>query len=350
MSIFRPILIFIFLPLIGFSQMNRIQPGMSVEELRKLYPGLVPDLQGMTSNIYGDDSIPGIPGKGTWIIIRDTVRSYQFASKDVVGPCENFPNDDSAARHLLMKKASELSRQYEAAFGKATLTAAPKNSVGSKYLYYREWDLENDEIILAVLRPSYGSTEDANVPNAPPVRQIKYGCYYKLSISAKGKGKQFRENFGVDVSKGEFRKKHPKLASQVQEFPDKWTMRDTLMTNYGTWRFSFEKGKLTSFTLDIYDGAIYKNQTEQAYAILLDRCRTLTKEARKNYGKPTDIAEPSSDKYKKRDLKNYYSEIDYQATWSDVKGKRMVIRLGETGGGKQGAPVFHLEVIYPAAG
>ncbi|HTL82084.1 MAG TPA: hypothetical protein VL651_10285 [Bacteroidia bacterium] len=342
------LLLLVLLPGFAFAQLDKIKPGMSLPDMQKLFPSMSPDLVGMTSTLYGDDTLGGLQGKGTWIIMRDTLRSYQFASVDVLGPCDAFANADSSANHKLMKKANELLTEYTDLFGAPTLIAPDKNTVGSKYLFYREWKTQVTDVVLAVARPSYSGIEDMpNAPNAPYHPKQNYDCYYKLSVQVSGSSEKIGWKFGVGTSQQDFVKKHPKLSPQIVDYPDKWTMRDTLDTNYGTWRFSFVNGKLSAFTLDIYDGAIYKNQAEQAYALLLGRCKTLTKEMKKNYGKPDDFTS-ASDKYQKRDLKIYYSDIEYQARWNKVEGQSMVIRLNEAGGGKQGAPVFHLEVIWPA--
>ncbi|MBI3509113.1 MAG: hypothetical protein HY064_00500 [Bacteroidetes bacterium] len=335
--------ILFLVPLLLPAQLNHLRPGMSLEETRKYFPAMRSDFVGMTSWVYGDDSINGIPGKATWVITRDTLRSYQFNSHDVLGPCIVPENKDTLNANLLVKKANELGIMYTRMYGKASQGGKEENK---QYLFYGRWEGSGDHLTVSVERPILANVrEEVNGPNTTWKGHCANCCYYKLVVRAEGKGKLLGEKFGIGSPKNKFKKDHPKQASQVKDFTDNWVMNDSLNTNYGNWKFSFTNGKLSAFTLDVYDGEMYKHKTEEAYEVLLKRAKTLTREGKKSFGKPDNVT-TLPDKYPEHDIHLYYSRVDYEAKWM-LSDTSVVVRLSETGGGQSGPPVFHLEVLYP---
>ncbi|HEU4719458.1 MAG TPA: hypothetical protein VFU15_16560 [Bacteroidia bacterium] len=345
-------LFFLVFPLALPAQLSKIKPGMKLDDARKQFPGMKPDYTGMTSWVYKKDTIGMIAGKATYKVMRDTVRSYNFLGDEVPGPCPGNAGADTADYSSFMQNVRRQAAFYTKIFGKPVLSMDGPGITSSELNYdvvfdFR-WKFNGDELTMQVTRPKERTKPQVN--GAADVHGCAQCCNYTLEIDVKGNGTGMKNPFCLGMTKNEFKKAHPEMSLQVNDYPDKWIMPDTLLTKDGLWRMDFEDGKLVAFNLSIYDGKIYGTDADAAYARLLGRAKELTKEAKKKYGKADSLMTDVPDKRPPvvTDSHGLMDRTDYKASWN-VDGKVLVICINERAGGMGGGrePVFNLLVTYP---
>jgi hypothetical protein len=343
-------LLFILLlcPALLIAQLDVIRPGMSLAELQRNFPGLQHDFDAMTSRVAKKDSLLGLSGYTNFLISRDTAVRYQFTSEQVAGPCDKFPAADSAAFLKMMISARTLVSHYSDLFGKpATLVINPARAAAGEawevIVLKAEWKIRGDFVRIEVTRP--GKSADEYHPNAMVDNRPMDRCYYVFDLMAEGTGREVMGEFGLGVSKKEFKYRFPDLAPQVEDFADTWRLEDSLTNKYASWQFQFVNDKLVAFSFDLYDGSDYGNESAAAYKLVLGRAQKLQAEAEKQFGKADSVTTKVPQEYPDRKISgNYYSRINYEVKWKQRTD--LVIRMSEYGGGKQGQPVFHLEVHF----
>lgn len=337
----------LLLPLAAFAQLDKIRPGMTLDEFRKQFPAAVPDVNGMTSWVNGKDSLQGISGHTTYLIRRDTVFRYQFLSDEVPGPGPQFPKADSSQSTRMMAVARTLVSHYTDLFGSPAEMSTwplPKTAANEKYDVYvltATWKLRGGVVRVFVHRS--GTEQEHNLVNATfDTRKTGYH-YYTFQVIAEGTGMEVRSEFGNGISAAEFRYAHPALAAQVKQHPERWIMD----SESGEWKFWFTDSRLTGFAMDAYDGQAYRSpSTETAYAEMRTLALKLHAEAEKQYGKATSASASFPSDYPSRKASNnYYSEERYLAEWKTPSGE-LTLLLDEHGGGKYSSPVFHLEIMF----
>lgn len=338
-----------FLPLFLCAQLDKIRPGMSIAEFRQQFPGAVHDYGAMTSYVYANESQASVKGVATYTLSHDTVSSYWFQSQRVDGPCENYPAADSSECTRLLTAARILAGHYTDLYGdpreKNTQSLLhPGGAANEVNVFYSKWKTANDELIVVVHRP--GKTAEISAANAYVKANAKEenSCSYVLEVITTGKGRELRSEFGNGYSIEEFKKWQPSLASQIKIFPDCWSVADETTAKNGKWLFRFSNEELASFSFELYDGVNYGRATEQAYAALRERVMQLNSEANAQFGAADSSSAVMPEKYKaQKSLKNYYSLTNYYSRWKK-DGKIIELEMNEDGGGKQGEPVFRLEV------
>jgi hypothetical protein len=338
----------LLLPLTVFAQLDKIRPGMTLDEFRKQFPAAVPDVNGMTSWVNGKDSLQGMSGHVTYLIRRDTVFRYQFLSEEVPGPGPEFPKADSAQTTRMMAIARTLVSHYTDLFGSpAEMSTLPlsKTAPNEKldvFVLNATWKLRGGVVRILVHRA--GTDEERNMINATMDRRKPGFHYYTFQVVAEGTGMEIRSEFGTGISSVDFRNTHPALASQVKAHPDRYVMD----SETGEWKFWFVDNRLKGFTMNAYDGLAYRSKSnEQAYSELRKIALKLEAEANKLYGeKSPETPDSPKDYPARKPSATYYSEIHYDVRWMPKEGGELRITLREHGGGKSSTPVFHLEVLF----
>lgn len=341
--------LFLFLsPAFLFAQLDVLRPAMQLDEVRAKFPDLKRDYGSMTSWVSGEGKQLNITGRVTYLVRCDTVARYEFYSEPAYGPCEEFPTVDSGDAMRLLSAGRTLLGHYTDLYGtpnenRVQSFRSPTGNQREVELLYAKWKNTNDEIILRVFRPG----KEENQINAPARNEKESSyCTYTLEVKAEGKSLRMRSEFGMGMTGEQFKSWQPALANQVQDHPDCWMREDTSGGIHTHWRFQFRNEQLIGYFYDAYAGTEYGETTELAYTALLERAQKLKEEASKQFGAPYKDSTSVSKKYSSpKKTSNYYSRVDYLAQWKPGKDFLM-IRLNERGGGKQGPPVFHLEVYF----
>ncbi|HEU4719459.1 MAG TPA: hypothetical protein VFU15_16565 [Bacteroidia bacterium] len=342
------VLLSVFVPVIVMAQLDRIRPGMPEADFQKQFPAAqyVP----MKSWINSPHTEDGIDGNVSYYAESDTVRTYQFTSNAVAGPCAEYPGADSAAVEKLLEVARTLSGHYSDIFGtpsahsSAGLTIPPPQ-LEEVNVFYSKWKTPLYEITVSVHRWQKLKDDprmEINGPHTP----VKASCDYYFEVSAMGKGLQIKGEFGIGITTDEFLAQHPDYAGKISAEAAYWQLDDTLTSNYGSWRFTFVNSALAAFSLDIYDGPHYGNGMDSGYAAVRERALALVADAEKQFGKADSASKKFPEKlHSRKPSNNYYRDVYYEAKWK--KGKDgMEIVADEFGGGKTGAPVIHLHLYY----
>ncbi|MEO5645654.1 MAG: hypothetical protein ABIQ40_15095 [Bacteroidia bacterium] len=345
----KNLLVLVFmLPFMLNAQLDKLHPGMRMDEFHKNFPSAVPDLAAMTSDIYKTDTIIGVKGESRYEVVKDSVKRYVFHSIPFSGPGAEFPKADSADYIRLVRAAEELAGHYSDVFGvpskqgkvnpRATTTNEPNS-------FYAIWEKPDAHISVTVRK----EIEVLNMINAPvnSREKKKNSSAYVLEIFAEGKWSKLRIDFEIGITKNQFRALMPALASQVKDFPDCWMMNDTLGGRDSEWHFWFVDNVLAGFTFDSYNGDSYGSTNKAAYPILLKKAQQFLDEEQKSYGAATVLQVPPTDAYvpvKKVPTAFSFDDIYYNAEWEMDKGKTLFIRLHESGG--KGSSSLHLEVYF----
>lgn len=338
-------------PLLLSAQLDKIRPGMTIEEFRSNFPNAEHDYGAMTSYVYSNETKGGAKGVATYIISHDTVETYWFQSQRVDGPCAEHPAGDSSDCLRLLTAARTLIGHYTDLYGdpKETYSHRLLESGGDAFevnVLFAKWKTASNEIEVAVHRP--GKAAEISAANSYEPLDKKAGppaCSYVLEVVARGKGRDIRSEFGNGYAIGEFSNWRSDLAPQLKTFPDAWTLKDTETVPNGMWHFAFTDGKLSSFSLELYAGVNYGQPTMEAYGTLWMRASKMTMEGNKAYGFADSTSKEFPAEYSApKKNKNYYSIVDYYVRWK-VDGQTIVMEMDEDGGGKQGEPVFRLEVV-----
>lgn len=341
--------LFALAPALLSGQIDQLRPAMQLDEVRAKFPDLVRDYGSMTSWASGDGKQLNVEGRATYLIQCDTVVKYQFESYAAYGPSEDFPTADSAEVMKLISAARTLVGHFTDLYGNPAeyrnqSLVAPGGVKHEVEVIYSRWKNATDEILVRVYRA--GKSNFPQINAAPKNEKEVISTPYLLELITSGKSLRMRTEFGMGMTAAQFRKWQPDLASQVVDHPDCWMRNDTSGGINTHWRFQFREEKLIGYFYDAYAGVDYGETTEIAYATMLARAQKLKEEATKQFGNPYKDSTNVSKKYsapKKPGL--YYSRVDYLAQWKPGSDFLM-IRLNERGGGKQGPPVFHLEVYF----
>jgi hypothetical protein len=339
---------FVLISVLCSAQLDRLSAGMPLQEVKAIFTGMYRDDGSMTSWASGETRLWGTEGRGTYAICADTVISYQFQSVSASGPSDLFPKADSVAVEKLLTSAKTLIGHYTDMLGNPiekrsqSLVFPPDNRPDVDVLLARWKGTEND-LMIRVYR---SNPTMANTINSASARENSTSENYYFEVFASGKGLRLRTEFGIGMTADQFKIWQPELANQVQKFPDCWAADQTDGTLKAHWRFQFKEGKLIGFFYDVQSGFDYGTATEIAYLAVLKQAQNFKAEAEKKYGKPYLDSTAVSEKYKSPKKNNmYYSRVDYLAQWKPDTDFLM-IRMNERGGGKQGSPVFHLEVFF----
>lgn len=350
MKKFLVILVFA-LPISLEAQLDKLSPGMSLQDFRKNFSSATPDLPAMTSTIYRKDTILGILGQSEFIAVQDSVTQYYFLSENYPGPSSEYPKADSSDYSKLVRTAEELTGHYSDIFGQ--VTELKKNSwqipirgLPDPNVYSAIWKKPDGTVKITV----HQVIEIENYINAPVTAthdKKKKSANYIMEIQAQGKWIKLRVEFEIGITKNQFRALMPALASQVKDIPDCWTMKDTLANREATWHFWFVENALTGFSFDSYCGDAYSGVNKICYAMLIKKARLFQVEAQKSVGQTSTLQAPANDVYVPvRKVPNafFYDDVYYNAEWKLEKGKVLFIRLHENGG--KGESFLHLEVFF----
>jgi hypothetical protein len=340
---------FFLFPFTSSAQLEKINPGMTLEEVKKNFPDLQPDFSSMSSLIESVDTFEGLKGVTEYVIRQDTLLRYDFTSNNVSGPCQDYPGADSIKYHQLISVARNLLKQYTLLYGNPAehSSMSPLTDDTSQFpvpVLYAKWIQGDNELRIAVNRPGKHTRQ---LPNGPPpsVEDLKPGCKYLLEILSIGTGKAFRKSCGNGITGLEFKNLHPSLAVQVENHPDSWAVVDTNTSRYGNWEFTFEGGKLDSYDLMINDGAAYSHSTDTAYLLLRARTLMIEKEAEKKYGKPFKLVNKMFDKFPGRGSRLYHTTTYFGEEWK-MDDKKLYIIFNETSNFKEFEPIFRLQVYF----
>ncbi len=335
----------VLLPLFLNAQLDKLQPGMPLEEFHKKFPTAVPDLNAMTSIIYRTDTMLGVIGESRYVAVKDSVKQYQFSSVVFQGPSAEFPKADSSEYWRFVRAAEELAGHYSDIFGAPAEQSKLNPRSGNKNSFSAIWKNPDAEIKVLV----HPVIEVENMINAPADSRDKKkkATNYVLEIFAEGKWSKLRIDFEIGITKNQFRALMPSLASQVKDFPDCWMMGDTLGGRDSEWHFWFIDNALAGFAFDSYNGNSYGGSNKAAYPVLLKKAKQFVAEEQRSYGEPTVLQAPPTDDYapvKKVPSTFFYDDIYYNAEWKMGKGRMLFIRLHENGG--KGESFLHLEVYF----
>lgn len=337
------------LPSVVFAQVDWLKRGQSLDEVKGKFPGMERDYGSMSSWVSGEAKQVNVAGRATYIITCDTVKRYEFQSELASGPCEEFPNADSSEVGNLISAARTLYGHYTDIFGTPVVyrqkyLRSPQSGSNEFEVFVAQWKSASEDILIRV----YRENPSMNQENAPPPRNKKDpgSCDYSFELKASGNNLRLRSELGLGMTGEQFKAWQPQLADQVQNYPDCWTFREKKDGVEAHWRFQFTQGKLSGYFYDVYAGEEYLVQTDTAYAVLLRQAKAFRAEAVKAYGKPYKDSTDVPEKYKRPKNPNlYYSKVAYLAQWKPGSDFLM-IRMNERGGGKQGPPVFHLEIYF----
>ena len=341
-------LLLFFLPLSAFAQLDKLKPGMPFDEVKKIFPKMIPDASAMSSWIYTRDSLDGIKGTSEYLIQQDTLLRYDFTSDMYSGPCSQNPDSESSGSRLLIRAAVRLSSKYINLFGKpAHAIGYPyfgKDSLNTDTIYTAKWVKGSNILTVTISRP-----EKNKMPlmNAPPqsLEDLKPGCKYTLEILSIGTGNYFQKAGENGITGYTFKQHHPNLAEQVENHPDSWIATDTLTCYTGAWRFTFESKKLDSYSLNITDGNAYCHKTDSAYSILKSRTIALFAEAKKGRAKPDTLINRMLVKYAES-RSSFFRHTTYFTTEWKYGDKKLFMIFDKSEGGKQFDPIFHLLLFY----
>lgn len=334
------------LPFLLNAQLDKLQPGISLEEFHKRFPSAVPDLSAMTSTVYKTDTMLGVIGESRYVAVKDSVKRYAFTSVVFPGPGPAFPKADSVEYLRLVRAAEELAGHYSDIFGVPTELSKTNPRIGNANSFSAIWKTSDAEIKVLV----HPVIEIENMINAPATvsrDKKKKAENYVLEIFAEGKWSKLRVDFEIGITKNQFRALMPSLASQVKDFPDCWMMEDTLGGRDSEWHFWFIDNALAGFVFDSYNGNSYGGSNKAAYPVLLKKAKQFVAEEQKSYGEPTVLQAPPTDAYapvKKVPGAFFYDDIYYNAEWKMSKGRMLFVRLHENGG--KGESFLHLEVYF----
>jgi len=342
-------LLLFFLPFAAISQLEKIKPGMSFEEVKKNFPNIKSDVSAMSSWVTEKDSMEGIKGFTEYVISQDTLLRYEYTSNGFSGPCKNFPHADSLNYIKLISVANKLYKQYVLLYGNPaehyTISElADDTSQTPVSVLYAKWKHGNNELSISVTRPGKNRRPLMNEP-PPTEEEIKPGCMYSLEVLSIGSGNYFRKTVENGMTGQEFKQHHPTLAYEVENHPNSWMAEDTFTYNHGSWRFHFEGGKLDSYSLDVYDGAGYLHNADSAYSLLKNITLILYSEALKLHGKPETLVNKILARYPGKGSWLYHHTIHFESEWKYLD-KKLYIIFDESSGGKQFNPILHLMVYY----
>jgi hypothetical protein len=348
-------ILILFFPLFGNAQLDKITPGMSLEEFRKQFPLAIHDEQAMSSWVHADTIIEGLKGRSRYLVKMDTVSEYDFWSEEINGPCEGYKGNQ-AAYDSLLKAAENLKTHYTKLFGAPSFfrTADPSVITEEKVPsdnFISKWETKNYELSVRI----YLSTSYEHEINPEVGTEEKTGCKMVLQISAEGKGNYLSNEFGVGMTGDEFKKFKPSLANQVEKKNDCWQTAiyvNPIHANLndiekeGTWKFVFANNKLIGFSFYMLDGQKYGDTRDSAYAYVRRRALQLESEAEKLYGKP----DSSSVDFPKQRISNQPYEgfvrvTFYRANWQ-FNNQKFFIEAKEFGGGMGGPTTFLLKLNF----
>lgn len=337
------------LPFLLNAQLDKLQPGMSLEEFHKRFTAAVPDLEAMTSFIYKTDTVFGIVGESRYMAVKDSIKLYGFHSVVVPGPSAEFPKADSADYIRLVRAAEELAGHYTDMFGvpstqgKINPRITTINDMNSFYVMWKRSDAD----IRITVRKEIEVVNTINSIAGDSRDKKKKSSNYVLEVFAEGKWPKLRIDFEIGITKNQFRALMPALASQVKDFPDCWMMVDTLGGRDSEWHFWFIDNALAGFVFDSFNGNSYGGSNKAVYPILLKKAKQFVAEEQKSYGEPTVLQAPPTDAYvpiKKIPGAFFYDHTYYNAEWKMSKGRMLFVRLHENGG--KGESFLHLEVYF----
>ncbi len=346
----KRILLFIFFfPLAISAQLDKLKRGMPFDEVKKNFPGMIPDASAMSSWIYSKDTLDGIKGSSEYVISQDTLLRYDFTSSPVSGPCKDFPDLKSENYSQLMKEAISKYNSYTALYGppteyKTQAESIPDTSQMPVPVFYAEWKHGTNELTIILSRPGNHKRQEMNAP-PPSEEDMKSGCKYNLEIRSIGTGNYFQKSGGNGLTGFDFKVLHPKLGEQVENHPDSWIVPDTLTCNTGAWRFTFEAKKLDSYSLNITDGSDYTHKTDSAYLLLKSRTIALYEEAKKFRKKPDTLINRMLLKYSET-RSSYFHHTTYFTTEWKYGDKTLFMIFDKSDGGKQFQPIFHILLYY----
>ncbi len=346
MKRFLKILLLLLFPMVVSAQLDKMRFGTSLGEVKRIFPGLKPDVSAMSSIIYTDETLEYIDGHTTYTLIRDTVCTYDFQSKIMKGPCYYYPHADSSEYNHLMKGTLSLYNHFTSLYGSPSFfygqPIGKKDSNEEKVtIFIAKWVKGNNLLSIEISRPGHNKRFVMNGP-PPTQEEMKEGCNYVLEVISIGTGKEFSEGHDNGITGAQFKKLHPLIASQVVEPANSWMAEDTLTTENGTWRFDFDNRGITSLGLDIFGGPEYSDKSDEVYLKMRKRVLVLFQEAQILYGKPDSTSNTMPEKYKQENRKLYHYTTYFNAKWK-LKDKKLFIIFDKREGGKQFEPVFHLE-------
>ncbi len=339
------------LPLSLLAQLDKLTPGLSLQDFRRIFPSAIPDLPAMTCNMYKNDTLLGIPGESQYTAVKDSVNQYAFRSILFSGPSSDFPKADSAELLHLIRSAHELTGHYLDIFGSPTMEKSISPRISIKDLtdpnvYSAIWNKPDGTIKILV----HQDTEIANNINAEgkKVHEKKMKCAkYVLEVQASGKWSKLRIDFEIGITKDQFRVLMPIYAEQMKNFPDCWTVKESVLAGESEWHMWFLENALAGFSYDNYCGDAYSGTNKACYPILINKAKQFLAEGELAYGQPITLQVPASDAYtpiKKVPNEFFYDYVYYNAEWKMDKGKNLFIRLHENGG--KGEAFLHLEVYF----
>ncbi len=352
MEMKKIVLVLIFvLPIHLLAQLDKLSPGMNLQDFRKKFPTATPDFTSMTSNIYRQDTLLGIFGQSQYTAVQDSINQYSFRSKNYSGPSSDFPKADSAEYVLLLRAAVELTGHYSDIFGPPTEKKInpwdkPVRGLPDPNVYSATWK-KPDGNVKIIVHQIFEIENNINAPANVSHEKKKKAAIYVMEIEASGKWPKMRIEFEIGITKKQFRALMPALASQVRDFPDCWMMKDTLANRDSDWHFWFVENSLSGYSFDSYAGDAYAGTNKSCYAVLLKKAKQLQTEEENSYGHATTLQAPSTDAYvplKKIPNAFFYDDVYYNAEWQMEKGKKLFIRLHENGG--KGESFLHLEVFF----
>ncbi|HTA26959.1 MAG TPA: hypothetical protein VK809_04180 [Bacteroidia bacterium] len=343
------LLLIFFFPLAASAQLDKLKPGMSFDEVKKNFPGMIPDASAMSSWIYTKDTVEGIKGSSEYVISQDTLLRYGFTSSPVSGPCKEFPDLKSDDYSRLMKEAISKYNLYLSLYGppteyKTQSELLPDSSQIPVPVYYAKWKNGANQLSIILSRPGNHKRQEMNAP-PPSTEDMKPGCKYTLEIMSIGTGNYFQRSCENGITGYTFKLHHPNLSAQVENHPDSWIVADTLTCNTGAWRFTFESKKLDSYSLNITDGSDYTHKTDSAYALLKSRTMVLYNEAKKMHGKPDTLINKMLVRYRESRSSFFRHTTYFSAEWK-YGDKKLFMIFDKSEGGKQFQPIFHLLLFY----
>jgi hypothetical protein len=371
-------ILFIFFTICVNAQLDKITPGMPLEEFRKDFPKAERDMWSTGYSVNAKNNPVKYPGKGGYGIQFDTVVNYFFDSDYAIGPCAEFPLEEDDGLASMLQSAKEAEEYYSVIYGKPTEFSIkspldsipfPDDTVNNYFhdltsVFYANWKWENDELTISVhhLTKSLAPVEDANGPGATILPLGANGKYYTLSIYAHGNGKQLKTEFGIGMSGEEFQKFKPEVAGQIKnkkELIDNWHMRDTIATGRGMrWNFGFVDNKLTSFDVSVsqdelvgYDstGKSIYIKPDSAYSLIKNVAQKLIGEVENQYGKPISDTNRIVGKYPGKELTpaSYSTPDSYYRKHHLRKHSTKAIRPGTNG--KTNSNYYSYDRIWYAA-
>src|SRR5665213_1230605 len=307
--------LFVFLPLFSFAQLDKIHPGISTSEYKKIFPAGKIEQAGNQEQVQLNDTIYGIIGNSTYSFFLDTVNHYKFFSQPVAGPCKKFPGADSSALSKLMDATRKLYSELSVKFGVpeekySTSLLFPKTTPLEISVFGAKWKLQGRIIVVKVVEVGdpepFSNADAANYP-----KERNDNCYYRLQIEALGIAKNIYPQFNMGFSKNDFRKKYPATSNQIKDTPQIWLAQDSAYGKNGEWRCLFLNDQLNLFSLNDYDGDNYDLHAAEAYSKMCKRLLQLASEAQKQFGAPDSTTQSIDVHYKEQSLRNSYSIIHY---------------------------------------